>query len=353
MERMATLVCALLLLPSLALAQSKEPVKLKVGMVAAVDMLALPIAVERGFFEKQGLDVTIARPYATGVDALNALQAGETDMVQAGVPSIGAVLRGMDLVFFGNFSGNATKLGSDATLALIAGKDSGIVKGDLKSLKGKKIATSFGTINHLYILGLLEKAGLAVGDVSLVNTPPPEMNVALLAKGVDAYACWDPVPVIGMKDVPGAIEVIRGGDVISYLGFNVTLRPWLEKNGETVEKFLAGVSEGDQWMRQNPKQAAAIGTRWIPGLKLDVAETAMQYNIQQVDRRISAHNYHALWKAQDTLHRLGVIKSVFDVNKHIEPKYILNVMAKHPGLFSDLPAIPADVAIKPGFVFKP
>ena len=40
------------------------------------------------------------------------------------------------------------------------GKDSGIVKGDLKSLKGKKIATSFGTINHLYILAVLEKAGL-------------------------------------------------------------------------------------------------------------------------------------------------------------------------------------------------
>ena len=225
MRRIVMLLCGLLLLPSLAMAQAKEPVKLKVGMVAAIDMLALPIAVERGFFEKQGLDVTIARPYATGVDALNALQAGETDMVQAGVPSIGAILRGMDLVFFGNFSGNATKLGSDATLALIAGKESGIVKGDLKSLKGKKIATSFGTINHLYLLGLLEKAGLAPTDVTLVNTPPPEMNVALLAKGVDAYACWDPVPVIGMKDVPGAIEVIRGGDVISYLGFNVTLRP--------------------------------------------------------------------------------------------------------------------------------
>jgi sulfonate transport system substrate-binding protein len=334
-------------------APAQAQTKLKVGMVAAVDMLALPIAVERGFFEKYGLDVTIARPYATGVDALNALQAGETDMVQAGVPSIGAVLRGMDLVFFGNFSGSATKLGSDATLAMIASKDSGIVKGDLKSLKGKKIATSFGTINHLYTLGLLEKAGLAVSDVSLVNTPPPEMNVALLAKGVDAYACWDPVPVIGLKDVPGAIEVIRGGDVISYLGFNVALRPWLEKNGETVEKFLAGVSEADKWMRANPKQAAQIGTRWIPGLKLDVAEIAMQYNIQQVDRRISAHNFRALWKAQDTLSRLGVIKSTFDVNKHIEPKHILAVMKKHPELFSDLPAIPADVALTPGYTFKP
>ena len=28
-------------------------------------------------------------------------------------------------------------------------------------------------------------------------------------------------------------------------------------------------------------------------------------------------------------------------------------MAKHPELFSDLPAIPADVAVEPGFVFKP
>ena len=45
---------------------------------------------------------------------------------------IGAVLRGMDLVALGNYSGNATKLGSDATMALIAGKDSGIVKGDLE-----------------------------------------------------------------------------------------------------------------------------------------------------------------------------------------------------------------------------
>lgn len=37
----------------------------------------------------------------------------------------------------------------------------------------------------------------------------------------------------------------------------------------------------------------------------------------------------------------------------IEPKPILNVMKKHPELFADLPAIPADVAITPGFVFKP
>jgi sulfonate transport system substrate-binding protein len=351
MRRFLIALGALLVLPQIAAAQT--PVKLKAGMVTGIDQVGLPIALERGFFEKYGLDVTIARPYATGVDALNALQAGESDIVQVGVPMIGAVLRGMDLVALGNYSGNATKLGSDATMAIIAGKDSGVVKGDPKTLKGKKIAASFGTINHLYVLAVLEKAGLTPNDVTLVNTPPPEMTVALLAKGIDAFSGWDPWPIVAMKDVPGAIEVVRGGDTISYLGFNVAMRSWVEKNGETIEKFLAAVSEADKWMRANPKQAAQVATRWIPGLKQDVAEAAMAFNIQQADRRLSAHNFRALWKAQDTLQRLGVIKSTFDVNKHIEAKHIVNVMENYPDLFSDLPAVPADVAVKPGFVFKP
>jgi NitT/TauT family transport system substrate-binding protein/sulfonate transport system substrate-binding protein len=224
-------------------AQAQTMVKVKAGMVTGIDQIGLPIALERGFFEKNGLDVTIARPYPTGVDALNALQAGESEIVQVGVPMIGAVLRGMDLVALGNYSGNATKAGSDATMAVIAREGSGIVKGDLASLKGKKIAASFGTINHLYILAILEKAGLKPEDVTLVNTPPPDMTVALLAKGIDAFSGWDPWPIVAGKDVPGAIEIIRGGDVISYLGFNVALRPWVEKNGETIEKFLAAESE--------------------------------------------------------------------------------------------------------------
>ncbi|WP_326542386.1 ABC transporter substrate-binding protein [Pseudorhodoferax sp.] len=351
--KIATWAMALTLACSAVAVQAQNLVKLKAGMVTGVDQVGLPIALERGFFEKYGLDVTIARPYATGVDALNALQAGESEIVQVGVPMIGAVLRGMDLVALGNYSGNATKLGSDATMALIARGDSGIAKGDLKTLRGKRIAASFGTINHLYVLALLEKGGLTPNDVTLVNTPPPDMTVALLAKGIDAFSAWDPWPIIAQKDVPGAVEIIRGGDVISYVGFNVGTRDWVAKNGETIEKFLAAVSEADRWMRANPKQAAQVATRWIPGLKPDVAEAAMVFNIQQNDRRLSANNYRALYAAQDRLQRLGILKSAFDVNKHIEPKHMLAVMAKYPQLFSDLPAIPADAALTPGWQFKP
>lgn len=341
------------LLAAPALAYAQQMTKLKAGMVTGIDQIGLPIALERGFFEKQGLDVDIARPYATGVDALNALQAGESNIVQVGVPMIGAVVRGMDLVALGNYSGKATARGSDATMALVARGDSGITRGNLASLKGKRIAASFGTINHLYVLALLEKGGLTPADVTLVNTPPPDMTVALLAKGIDAFAGWDPWPIVALKDVPGAVEIIRGGDAIAYVGFNVGLRPWVAANGPTIEKFLIAVSEADQWMRKNPKPAAQVATRWIPGLKQDIAETAMEFNIQQADRRLSANNYRAMWEALDRLHRLGFLRATFDVNKHFEPKHILKVMQDHPALFADLPPIPADAAIGPGYVFKP
>ena len=79
----------------------------------------------------------------------------------------------------------------------------------------------------------------------------------------------------------------------------------------------------------------------------------MEFNVQQLDRRLSANSYRALWSAQERLERLGVLKTTFDVNKNIEPKPILKVMKDNPELFSDLPPIPADAAIGPGFVFKP
>lgn len=334
-------------------ANAQNLVKVRAGMVSAIDQIGLPIALERGFFEKNGVDLEIARPYATGVDALNALQAGETQIVQVGVPMIGAVLRGMDLVALANYSGNAAKAGSDSTMALIASEASGIRKGDLSSLRGKRIAASFGTINHLYALALIEKGGLAVSDVTLVNTPPPDMTVALLTRGIDAFAAWDPWPIVALRDVPGAVEIVRGGDVISYLGFNVTTRDWANRNGPTIVKVLAGLAEADQWMRRNPQRAAQVATRWVPGLRQDVAEAAMEFNIQQADRRLSINNYRALWSAQDRLHRLGFLRATFDVNRHIDPSHILKVMTDYPALFSDLPLIPPDAALRPGVTFVP
>jgi hypothetical protein len=40
------------------------------------------------------------------------------------------------------------------------------------------------------------------------------------------------------------------------------------------------------------------------------------------------------------------------VNKHFAPRHILKVLLENPALFNDLPPIPADAAIGPGYVFR-
>lgn len=57
-------------------------------------------------------------------------------------------------------------------------------------------------------------------------------------------------------------------------------------------------------------------------MKPDVAEAAMQFNIQQSDRRLSVNSYRAMWSAEDRLSRPGFLKSTYDVNKHLEPKHL-------------------------------
>ncbi len=177
--------------------------------------------------------------------------------------------------------------------------------------------------------------------MTLVNTPPPDMTVALLSKGIDAFAAWDPWPIVAVRDVPGAVEIIRGGDVISYLGFNVTTRAWAANNGQTIVKVLAGLSEADQWMRKNPQRAAQVATRWVPGLKQEVAEAAMEFNIQQADRRLSANNYpRSLERAgqaapaglpQGDLRREQAHRCVAHPEGHGRPSGALQRSAAHSG----------------------
>jgi len=330
-----------------------EPTAVTGGFVGAIDQIGLPAALDQGFFEEHNIDVTINDPYATGVDMLNALQAGEIQFAQVGVPAIGAILSGMDLVLLGNYTGSASQLGIDETMAMVARADSGIEGEDLSTLEGKKIGVSIGSINHLYVLGLLEEAGLEPDQVELVNTPPPEMAVALQTSGLDAVVVWDPWPIIALRDVEGTYEVTRGGGRIAFLGYIVAERSWAEANPDAVNAFLAARAQADHWIRENPDAAAETATRWLPGTDLDVATAAMEYNIRQLDPRLSACNYAALHRAQQTLNELDAIDGTFDVNDHFAPDQILAVMEEHPEYFEDLPEIPEAAQIGEDFTFEP
>lgn len=323
------------------------------GWVSAIDQIGLPAALDEGFFEAQGLDVELAEPFATGVDQLNALETDQIQFAQVGAPIIGAVLSGADYVIVGNYTGSAAQFGIDETMAVMARAGSDIEVGDLASIEGKRIGVAVGSINHLYLLSVLESLGLAANDVELVNTAPPDMAVALQTSGIDAAIVWDPWPLLIEQQVEGSYQVARGGGYIGYLGYIVAKRSFVEQNPDTVERFLAARAEADQWMRENPSDAALVASRWLSSLDPEIATAAMEFNVRQLDPRISACNYAALDQAITTLNELGSIDGVFDVNDVFAPTAIGAVEATQAGLFSDLAAVPDSAAIGSGFVFDP
>lgn len=337
--------------PTEAAGEPQEFVELSAGWVAAIDQVALPVAVEQGFFEEEGLEVNLSGPYPTGVDELNALQSGEIQFAQAGVPTIGAIVQGMDLVYLGNYTGSAAQSGIDETMAIVAAEGSGIEEGDLSTLAGKQIGAAVGSISHLYLLGVLEDAGLTETDVEIINTSPPDMPVALQTGGVDAIAIWDPWPVVALNTVPNSYQVIRGGGFISFIGYIAAERSWVEENPDVVVRFLRARAKADQWMRENPQEAAEIAVRWLPGMEQVVAEEAMQYNIRQLDPRFSACNYLAVDTSQQLLGDLGTLSGQIDPQAVFEPQYILQVMEENPELFADLTEIPEAAQLTEGYTY--
>src|SRR5690606_40227735 len=62
---------------------------------------------------------------------------------------------------------------------------SDVCSSDLSTILGKKIGVSVGSINHLYLLSVLESLGATPDDVELINTAPPDLGVALQTGGID------------------------------------------------------------------------------------------------------------------------------------------------------------------------
>jgi sulfonate transport system substrate-binding protein len=127
----------------------------------------------------------------------------------------------------------------------------------------------------------------------------------------------------------------------------------VETNLELLTRFLAARAAADQYVRDNPDEGADIVVRWFPGTDPDVAQEAMQYNIRQLDPRMSACNYLGVYRSLQLLEELEVIDGVFDPNDHFMPDYIVDVERQYPEYFDDLDPVPDAAQIDADYVFDP
>lgn len=125
--------------------------------------------------------------FNSGGDVVQAFGSNSLDLGLAGSsPSVKSVSAPLNLpvsiIWIHDVIGDAESLVT---------RDSGV--SSVADLKGRNIATPFGSTSHFSLLTALDDAGLATSDVNLVNLDPDKMQAAWDKGQIDAAWVWDPV----------------------------------------------------------------------------------------------------------------------------------------------------------------
>lgn len=301
----------------------------------------LYVGIEKGFFKDQGISVQF-RQLSQGFTAMGALQTGDADVADA-VPAVAAqaTSEGIDaqavLVANGDPTGTVD---TSRYFAIVARAGSGIVRGDLKSLRGKKIGTPVGTIGHQYLFYTLKNAGLdPQTDITVQNVAPTDLVSALQSGSVDAIVSWEPVPLTALKNVAGSFEAFRGGGAIQYMFARWMSPKFLKDKPNVARNFVAAYLESMQFARQHPAETVKIIAPYFQGLDPSIIQKSLSY--LNFDPRVSQETLDSAAQGIQFNQALGTLKGNYSFQNHLDLKLINSVMNAHPDYLKDLPKIPA------------
>lgn len=242
-----------------------EKTQLTVGTMAVVDAAPLEIAVRRGLFKAEGLDVKL-KTVSGAAEAMPQLKNGQLDI------SLGAYIPFINAVGSGEYDLKIVAEGSRSapgTHTIMVPPNSPIRTP--ADLKGKKIG-----VNTKYsAASMVVRAAAKVHGVTLseeknfVQIPPPEFQNALMTGKVHAIQAIEPFTTI--------IAQATGAQII-----------YDTSQGATREFPIAGYAATTEWTKKYPKTLAAFQRALAKGHELAndraiVAETIPQYTTIKPD----------------------------------------------------------------------
>jgi nitrate/nitrite transport system substrate-binding protein len=250
-----------------------ETTKLRCGIIALTDCSPFVIAAEKGFFKKQGLDVTIAKG-ANWAAIRDALSTGDNQFTHMllGMPIastmglLGSPKKPMIIPWLVNRNGQAITLKAEWK---------GKVGADPKALKplaekAKKLgeplsfAMTFPPGTHaMWTRYYLAAGGLNPDkDISLITVPPPQMVANMRIGKMDGFCVGEPWNARAILDKVGFTSVttqeIWKDHPEKVCAF---MQAFAEANPRTVKSVLKGLHEASVWlddMNNRPEQCELV-----------------------------------------------------------------------------------------------
>ena len=203
---------------------------------------------EKGFFEKNGVNVDLVW-FPVYSDSLSALASGKVDAnSQTLSDTLAPASKGIKL--------KAVLVNDNSN-----GGDGVVVKpsiNSLKDLKGKKVATELGTVDHLLMLTALEKAGLAEKDVAYTNMTVNDAGPAFISGNLDAAVLWEPFLSKAIQEGKGKL-LFSSKDTPGLIPDLLVFKEEITKNRpEDVKKIINAWFDALDYWKANPEESLKI-----------------------------------------------------------------------------------------------
>ena len=241
----------------------------KLGYMKIVDNAAMFVAMEKGFFKAEGLELETV-PLAGGAPIVNGVTSGDLQFGWSNVISLyQAHAEGFD---FKLIAGGATNVrGSNESHAIIVGKDSPIKSA--KDLEGKTVAVNtLNNIVHLMAMAWVDKNGGNSSKIKFVEIPFPQMEPAIVAGKVDAISVHEPFAAVAARRPETRVLSNPWGDVLPkfLIASWFASEKWLQKNQATAQAFVRAINKGVDVIRADKEGSRAAMIKWA-GLNPDFA----------------------------------------------------------------------------------
>jgi NitT/TauT family transport system substrate-binding protein len=227
------------------------------------------MAIERGFYKQEGLDLTY-RLFPSGTTAFQAFQTGQGDIVMSGdLPSVQYFFRSG-----GNYRTIAVVERDAKGYVVVARKD--IAKP--QDLIGKTIATRIGSTGSWFISEYLSKNGVDPSKVTIKNLDTQVLPTALCGGDIAAFFIWQPVGSRALEICPDQAHYLS--DASGYIqGYLVAgARPdWLTspEGKDIATRWLRATIRGREVAE---KQFAAVAAYAKSSLDLSEKATREQWD---------------------------------------------------------------------------
>ena len=299
-----------------ATAQAQE-VKLSIGISGWTGFAPLTLAKEAGIFKKNGLDVSIKK--IPQKDRYLAIASGD---IQCAATTV-------ETWIVWNANGVATT--QIFQLDKSFGADGMVVKGNINriaDLKGKTVAASApGTAPYFTLAWMLKKNGLSPKDVKVVNLEPQAAANAMIAgnNDIDTAMTYEPfLSAVRAKPEAGKIIATTLDYPMVMDTFGCTPK-FLADNARAAKALADSYFEALDMIAKESRKAFEI-------MGADVKQTAEQFEGSQkflrwqdraANQRFFAGEHAAFSKeAADLLLELGIIKSIPDLSKLADTRFI-------------------------------